>query len=77
MPTYDIQIVETGEEQEVFVSYPTLKEKVDSGEWIQKHKATASIVSDAGSTLSKTSGDWKDLVKKIKKGSGRGNSIHT
>lgn len=36
------------------------------------------MVTHVNSTLySKTSGDWRDLMKKVKKGSGRGNTIKT
>lgn len=34
------------------------------------------IVRDQGSILGKTSQGWKDLVKHIKKGSGKGNTIN-
>ena len=30
-----------------------------------------------GNVINQTSGDWKDLMKKIKKGSGKGNNIKT
>jgi len=77
MPTYDIRIADTGEEKEIICSYSTLKERIDSGEWIQVHKSTANLVTHVNGTLSKTSGDWKNLLGTIKKGSGRGNTIKT
>jgi hypothetical protein len=77
MPTYEVRDLKTGEDTEIICSYSSLQEKIDSGRFIQVHKSTAPIVTHTGSMLSKTSGDYKDLIKKIKKGSGRGNSIHT
>jgi|TARA_R110000823_G_scaffold174787_2_gene307412 hypothetical protein len=77
MPTYEVRDLKTGEDTEIICSYSSLQEKIDSGRFIQVHKSTATIVTHTGSMLSKTSGDYKDLIKKIKKGSGRGNSIHT
>ena len=35
------------------------------------------IVSGVGSLLSKTDDGWKDTLKRIKSGSGRGNTIKT
>lgn len=72
MPTYDIRNKYTGEEKEVFCSYSKLQEYV-SGDWIQIHKDINqnSIVTEVGGTLRKTSGDWKDLLKRIDKGAGR------
>jgi hypothetical protein len=76
MPTYDIR-TKDGEEKEVLCSISTMEENVKSGEWVVLHKTASSLVSQTGSTLGKTSGDWKDLMKKMKKGSGRGNTINT
>lgn len=76
MPTYLMKHIETGEEMEVIVSISKMEQMKTEG-WTQIHKSTAEIISQHGSTLNKTSGDWKDLIKTIKKGSGRGNSINT
>jgi hypothetical protein len=76
MPLYDVRVIETGEEKEISCSYTSLKEKIDSGELQIVHKSTAMIVAGVGGTLSRTSDGWKDLLKSIKKGSGRDNTIH-
>ena len=34
------------------------------------------LVTQVGSTIGKTSEGWRDLLKSIKKGSGRGNTIN-
>jgi hypothetical protein len=65
MPTYEVRDLKTGEDTEIICSYSSLQEKIDSGRFIQVHKSTATIVTHTGSVLG------------IKKGSGRGNSIHT
>ena len=76
MPTYEVRDLKTGEDTEIICSYSSLLEKIDSGKFLQIHKSTASIVTHSGSMLGKTSGDYKDLIKKIKKGSGRGNTVN-
>jgi len=77
MPTYEVRDLKTGEDTEIICSYSSLQEKIDSGRFIQVHKSTATIVTHTGSILNKTSGDYKDLIKRIKKGSGRGNTVNT
>ena len=46
---------------------------VASGEWTQVMLRAPADVTHTGNIVNKTSGDWKDLLKKIKDGSG-GNS---
>lgn len=41
----------------------------------QQELSTPNFVSMLGGTLSKTSGDWRDLMKKMNKEAGRGNTI--
>jgi len=65
---------QTGEEKEMSLTLAERDEFLSSGEWKQK-LTTAAFVSQTGSTLSKTSSGWKDLLGRIKKGSGKGNSI--
>ena len=78
MPTYDIKNTETGEEKEVIMSYDALQVYLDTHkEWKQVHLGASKIVSNTGSILGKTSDGWKDVLKGIKKGSGRGNTIKT
>lgn len=48
---------------------------LDTGQYVQE-LSTPNFVSMTGGTLSKTSSDWKDLLKKIKKESGRNNNIN-
>jgi len=75
MPLYDVRIVETGEEKEMFCSYSSLKEKIDAGEVELQHKSAPTLVTHVGGTLKQTSDGWKDILKTVKKNSGRDNSI--
>jgi len=77
MPTYDMKNTKTGEVKEMFLKIAEKEELVAAGEWEQVHFGSYSIVSHTGSIINKTSGDWKDLLKAVKKGSGRNNTIKT
>lgn len=76
MPIYTLENIETGEKEEMFLKISEKEAMVESGEWKQVHDGVPAIVSQHGSTIGKTSGDWKDLLKATKKGSGRGNTIN-
>jgi len=75
MPTYTFRNKETGEVIEEFCSIAQRQEKLDSGKYEQIINAKPDIISMRGDAISKTSGDYRDLLKRIKKGSGRGNTI--
>lgn len=75
MPTYTMRNIITGEVEEMILSLTERQQLLDTGVYTQE-LATPNFVSMTGGTLSKTSSDWKDLLKKIKKGSGKNNSIN-
>ena len=79
MPTFDMQNTKTGEVEEFLISNSKKEEMIESGEWKQVHLTVAkdSLLTQSGGTLGKTSGDWRDLLKRVKKGSGRGNTVNT
>lgn len=77
MPLYDIKNVETGEVKEVSMSYSSLQEYLLSGEWIQVHHTTGGLIPENGDMYSKVSDGWNDVLKSIKKGSARSNTIRT
>jgi len=77
MPTYDLKNRETGEIKEMILTISKKEEMIASGEWIQVHLGMAADITHTGNIVAKTSGDWRDLLKKIKKGSGRGVNINT
>lgn len=74
MPSYTMINKNTGEEKEMILSLSEREELLATGEWDQK-LSTAKFISQHGSTLSKTSDGWKDLLGKVKEGSGKGNTI--
>ena len=67
--------LETEEVKDVILSFSERDEMLASGKYEQM-LATPKLVSSVQSTLSRTSGDWKNLMTKIKKGSGRGNTVN-
>jgi len=75
MPLYDVRIIETGEEKEMLCSYSSIKEKIDAGEVEILHKRSPMLVTEVGGTLRTTSDGWKDILKTVKKHSGRVNTI--
>ena len=79
MPTYDLKHVPTGEVDEHIVSIGTMEEMIASGEYEIVHRSVAKdrILNQRDGTLSKTSSDWRNLLGKIKKGSGRDSTINT
>lgn len=70
MPTYDLRNTETGEVSEMLLTISKKEEMIESGEWAQVHLGVPSLVSMTGNVVNKTSGDWKDLLKNMKKNSG-------
>lgn len=75
MPLYTFS--KDGEEQEIHCKMDELEEVTNSLKeegWVRTYKPL-NIVSQAGSTLSKTDNGWKEVLGRIKKGSGRNNTI--
>ena len=79
MPTYDLRNTATGEVEEHIVSISKKEEMVASGEYEVVHRSVAkdNIITQHDGTLSRTSSDWRNLLGRIKKGSGRDNTIST
>lgn len=73
MPTYTLKNKKTGETKDIFCSYADKQKQLEADpEWVSV-LSTPATISQAGSTLSRTGSDWKDLLGTIKKGAG-GNS---
>lgn len=70
MPTYDLRNTKTGEEISHLCTIAEKEAMVASGEWVQFHSRMPADVTHTGNMVNKTSGDWKDLLKKIKKEAG-------
>lgn len=79
MPTYTLLNTDTNEEENHFFSSWKLKDEFLEENKNYKQKVSAPrIVSEHGDTIVRTtSSDWKDHLKRIKKGSGRNNTINT
>jgi hypothetical protein len=69
MPTYDMKNVKTGEVKEMFLKISEMEEMVASGEW-QTQIGAPALVTHTGNIINKTSSDWKDHLKRIKKNAG-------
>ena len=70
MPLYTFRNKETGEVKDMILSVSAMEELTEQGEWEQIIGAP-NMVTHTGNIINKTSGDWKDHLKKIKKASGK------
>lgn len=75
MPTYMLRNKRTDETWQVLCTYEEMKERLNDE--VELVPVFPNIVSGVGSLLSKTDDGWKDTLKRIKSGSGRGNTIKT
>ena len=73
MPTYEFYNTETKEIEEHLMSYKDLDKFAEDNPHLEKRISATATISQAGSTLNKTSGDWKNLLTKIKKEAGGNN----
>jgi hypothetical protein len=79
MPLYTLKDIKTQAEWDITCSYDELQNILDAQENTIRvitppNFSTSGVVSHANS---KTSDGWKDLLGRIKKGSGKGNTIKT
>ena len=75
MPTYTFINVETEEETTSVMRLSERDEFLKDGKHKQK-LITPRIVSQSGSTLSKTDDGWKDTLRRVKAGSAKSNTIN-
>ena len=76
MPTYTIIDSKNDKEYEVFCSWDELQHMLSASGDLKQGLQTPHSVSMVNSTIGRTSGDWRDLMKKVKKESGKGNTIN-
>ena len=77
MPSYTLEHKETGERKDVVCSIAEMTRLTDKETGEYKNIIGAPmLVTHVGSVAGKTSGDWKDLLKKIKKGSAKDSTIN-
>jgi predicted nucleic acid-binding Zn ribbon protein len=77
MPTYTFEDTQTGNRFDKFMKMNDREKYLEENPQLKTIIGAPATVSDTGSLLSKTSDHWTDLLKSIKNGSGRNNSIHT
>ena len=77
MPTYTVRKKDGEEEWDVFCSHKELVEMLDEYNLVQVYKALNLIHSQEGATRKAAGSEWNDILKHIKKGSGRANTIKT
>jgi hypothetical protein len=78
MPTYNFRNKDTGEEFEVLMRIPELDQyKEDNPQLEQFLKTPPRLVSMVGGLHSRTDDGFKDVLNKIKSGSGQNSTIKT
>ncbi len=76
MPNFTFQDKNTDERHVEFFSTNTQKETyLEENPHLKQMVVPLPFTSQHGSTLSKTSGDWRDHLKNIKAGAGKDNTI--
>ena len=73
MPTYTLRNNKTDETWQVLCSYQNMKKQLN--DVVELVPVMPNIVSGVGNLHSKTDDGWKDNLKRIKQGSGKGNTI--
>lgn len=76
MPRYTIINTSDDTEYEIQCSWDELQIVLNENPNLKQGLSTPNFVTQTGNTISKTSTDWRDLLKKVKKGSGKGNTIN-
>lgn len=77
MPTYVMRHKETGEEKEMFLSMSAREQFLkDNPDWEPGIALYQGLVSDHKTAFRRAGTEWNDMLKNIKKGSGRGNTIN-
>ena len=74
MPTYTLRKLSSNEVWTVNIPYDELKQILEDND-IVKELSTPKIVTGVGSLHSKVPDGFKDKLKQIKKGSGKGDTI--
>ena len=77
MPTYTFRNKKTDESHDKFMSWSDSQKYLEENPDLERVISAPATINHTGNVINKTSGDWKDLMKNIKKGSGSGNTIKT
>ena len=76
MPKYTLKRLSTNEEWNVSCSFDDLAQYLEDDD-VVKVLSTPAFASDTVSTLRRAGSEWNDHLSRIKKGSGRDNTIKT
>jgi hypothetical protein len=76
MPVYTIRNDSTEEYYEVNMSYEEFKKLLEDNSHLHQIFKMPATVTGTVSTLRQAGGDWQDMLKKIKKSSGKDNTIN-
>ena len=74
MPTYTMKNLQTGEVKDMILSLRE-RDELLATQTYEQLLSTPKLVTSIGGTLSKTSSDWRNLMTKIKKEAGSGNTV--
>ena len=75
MPTYVFKNTKTEEVEEHLLKIAELDQFKEDNPHLQIQLQGMNMVTDTKSTLTRAGGEWQDLLKTVKKQSGRGNTI--
>jgi len=75
MPTYTMKRKDTGEEKTMILSLSEREEFLKDENWFQK-PCFSGFVSSNGGALSKSPEVWRDILRTVKKNSGKNNTIN-
>lgn len=76
MPTYTLKDLKSGAEFDVHMSYEELQRVLDEDPNLKHVLAAPAAVRANGSSLKKAGSGWGDVLKEVKKNSGRNNTIN-
>jgi hypothetical protein len=77
MPTYTFKDTNTGEVFDKFLKISELDEYSESNPHLEKVISAPNLISGAKSARQIAGNEWNNHLDRIKKGSGRGNTIKT
>lgn len=75
MPTYVFRNTQTDEVEEHYMKISELDEFKEKNTHLDIQLQGMNMISDTKSTLTRAGTEWQDHLKRMKKGSGRGNTI--
>jgi len=77
MPTYTFKDTNTGEVFDKFLKISELDEYSESNPHLEKVISAPNLISGVKSARQMAGSEWNNHLERIKKGSGRGNTIKT